>query len=344
MAKKKPLDQTMSEKAGVTSYDVARRAGVSQSAVSRAFRKGASVAPATRARIVEAARALGYEPNAIAQGLITKRSNLVAIIISNLTNLYYPEVLAELTRRLSQHGVRVLLFSLAAESDVEEVLGQVWRYRVDGAIVAARLSAEQLVAFSNRGVPLVLYNRVGEGVPVASVCCDSDLGERALVDGLVQAGHTCFGIIGGPADSYVGEERANAAINRLAHHGIKAEFVRGQFDYESGGAGLKTLMELTQGKLDALICVNDLMAIGAVDTARNIIGKKVPSELSITGFDGVSPATWEAYQLTTVRQPVRRMTQAAVAMLLERIESPDISPEQRLFAGELLSGRSARLQ
>jgi DNA-binding LacI/PurR family transcriptional regulator len=95
--------------------------------------------------------------------------------------------------------------------------------------------------------------------------------------------------------------------------------------------------------LDALICVNDLMAIGAMDTARNIIGKKVPSELSITGFDGVSPATWEAYQLTTVRQPVRRMTQAAVAMLLERIESPDISPEQRLFAGELLSGRSARL-
>ena len=84
-----------------TSYDVARHAGVSQSAVSRAFREGASVAPATRARIVAAADELGYRPNAIAQGLITRRSNLVAVIISNLTNLYYPEVLAELTRRLS---------------------------------------------------------------------------------------------------------------------------------------------------------------------------------------------------------------------------------------------------
>jgi DNA-binding LacI/PurR family transcriptional regulator len=343
MAKKSP-DQISGAKVGVTSYDVARRAGVSQSAVSRAFRQGASVAPATRARIVEAASALGYEPNAIAQGLITRRSNLVAVIISNLTNLYYPEVLAELTQRLSTHGVRVLLFSLAAESDVDAVLGQVWRYRVDGAIVAARLSPAQLAAFANRGVPVVLYNRIGEAQPVASVCCDSELGERALVDGLVEAGHKVFGIIGGPADSYVGEERAKAATLQLKRHGFDAHFVRGRFDYDSGGEGLHDLMAQTNGRLDALICVNDLMAIGAIDAAKNLFGKRVPEDLSITGFDGVSPAMWQAYQLTTVRQPVRRMTQAAVAMLLERIESPDISPEQRLFAGELLPGRSARLK
>ena len=97
-----------------TSYDVARQAGVSQSAVSRCFKQGASVAPRTREKILAAARELNYYPNAIAQGLITRRSNLVAIIISNLTNLYYPEVLAELTQRLSAQGIRVLLFSLAA--------------------------------------------------------------------------------------------------------------------------------------------------------------------------------------------------------------------------------------
>jgi DNA-binding LacI/PurR family transcriptional regulator len=342
MVKKSP-DLNAGPKIGVTSYDVARRAGVSQSAVSRAFRQGASVAPATRARIVEAASALGYEPNAIAQGLITRRSNLVAVIISNLTNLYYPEVLAELTQRLSAHGVRVLLFSLAAESDVDAVLGQVWRYRVDGAIVAARLSTQQLAAFEARGVPVVLYNRVGESLPVASVCCDSELGERALVDGLVKAGHKVFGIIGGPADSYVGEERAKAAMARLKAHGFDAHFVRGQFDYDSGSAGLSTLMQETDGSLDALICVNDLMAIGAIDAAKQLYARNIPEDMSITGFDGVSPATWQSYQVTTVRQPVRRMTQAAVAMLIERIESPDVSPEQRLFAGEVLPGRSARL-
>ena len=328
---------------GATSYDVARRAGVSQSAVSRCFKQGASVAPRTREKILTAARELNYYPNAIAQGLITRRSNLVAVIISNLTNLYYPEVLAELTQRLSAQGIRVLLFSLAAESDVDEVLDQVWRYRVDGAIVAARLHPDQLAAFADRGVPVVLYNRIGDGVPVASVCCDSVGGEHALVDALVEGDHQVFGIIAGPADSYVGEERVEAARDRLQQLGRTCQIVRGNFDYDSGDAGLKELMRLTDRSLDALICANDLMAIGAIDSARINFGIEVPQDLSVVGFDGVGPATWLAYQLTTVRQPVRRMTEAAVAMLVERIERPDLSPEQRLFAGELLPGSSARL-
>jgi DNA-binding LacI/PurR family transcriptional regulator len=328
---------------GSTSYDVARQAGVSQSAVSRCFKQGASVAPRTREKILKAAQDLGYHPNAIAQGLITRRSNLVAIIISNLTNLYYPEVLAELTQRLSVQGIRVMLFALAAESDVDEALDQVWRYRVDGAIVAARLDPSQLAGFADRGVPVVLYNRIGEGVPVASVCCDSVTGEHALVDGLIEAGHQCFGIIAGPADSYVGEERVNAAARHLRYMGRDANIVRGTFDYASGDAGLSELMRLTNCKLDALICANDLMAIGAIDSARTKFGLDVPADLSIVGFDGVSPATWLAYQVTTVRQPVRRMTEAAVSMLIERIEHPETLPEQRLFAGELLTGQSARL-
>lgn len=292
---------------------------------------------------MEAARELGYQPNAIAQGLITRRSNLVAIIISNLTNLYHPEVLAELTQRLGMQGIRVLLFTLAAESDVDEVLDQVWRYRVDGAIVAARLAPEQLAAFADRGVPVVLYNRSGESEPVASVCCDSAAGETALVDALAGAGHRHFGIIAGPADSYVGEERVAAALRRLRHHGLDAPVVRGAFDYASGDAGLRQLMGETGGALDALVCANDLMAIGAIDSARAHFGKSVPGDLSVVGFDGVGPARWLSYQLTTIRQPVRRMTEAAIAMLIERIERPDLSPEQRLFAGELLAGHSARL-
>ena len=338
-AKKQPKFRAGS----ATSYDVARRAGVSQSAVSRCFKPGASVAPHTREKIMAAAQTLGYHPNAIAQGLITKRSNLVAVVISNLTNLYYPEVLAELTQRLSAQGIRVLLFSLAAESDVDDVLDQIWRYRVDGAIVAARLHPEQLAAFDDRGVPVILYNRIGEGVPASSVCCDSVAGEQALVDALVGAEHQVFGIIAGPADSYVGEERVNAATRRLQQLSRTPFIVRGQFDYASGDRCLKDLWRMTEGKMDALICVNDLMAIGAIDSARINFGVRVPQDLSVVGFDGVGPATWLTYQLTTIRQPVRRMTEAAVAMLIERIEHPDISPEQRLFAGEFLSGTSAKL-
>ncbi|MEM7728079.1 MAG: LacI family DNA-binding transcriptional regulator [Pseudomonadota bacterium] len=325
-----------------TSYDVAELAGVSQSAVSRCFREGSSISPKTKAKVLKAARSLGYQPNAMASGLMTNRTGLVAVLISNLTNLYYPEVLSEITRRLSDRGYRVLLFALEGESEVDAVLEQVWRYRVDGAVVAARLSPGQLSDFETREVPVVLYNRVGDAKPVSSVSCDSHAGERELVDRLVAAGHQKFGIIAGPDDSYVGQIRVESARERLGTHGFDALVYRGGFDYDSGRKGFSELFSESRKSLDALICANDLMAIGAMDGARGE-GLSIPEEISIVGFDGVAPAHWESYKLTTVRQPVRRMTDAAVSMIVERIERPDLPPEVRTFAGGLLEGRSARL-
>jgi len=170
-----------------TSYDVAQLAGVSQSAVSRCFRPGNSISEEKRKVILKAAAKLGYEPNVFASSLITKRSNMVAVLISNLTNLYYPQVLAELTQRLDAQGIRVLLFALQNEGDAGKMLSQIWRYRVDGAIAAARLSAEQLALFQRHRVPVVLYNRFAENDAVPSVFCDSAGGERLLVDRLVAA-------------------------------------------------------------------------------------------------------------------------------------------------------------
>jgi len=280
----------------------------------------------------------------MASGLITKRSNIVAVLISNLTNLYYPEVLAELTRRLSDVNIRVLLFALQAESDVDKILDQVWRYRVDGAIVAALLSPEKLRDFAKHRVPVVLYNRIGEDEAVASVCCDSKGGERQLVDKLVAAGHTHFGIITGPEDSFVSQERVRGATQRLNELGHDADIETGAFDYESGAAGLKLLLDRSGGKLDALICANDLMAIGAVDCARHELGLRIPEDLSVVGFDGVAPAQWTSYRLSTIRQPVGRMTEAAVSMIIERIEDPSLPPETRSFAGAVIAGSSARLK
>ena len=329
---------------GVTSYDVALMAGVSQSAVSRCFKPGASVAPSTRKRILAAVNELGYASNAMARGLITRRSNLVAVIISNLTNLYYPEVLAELTQRLSSRDMRVLLFALKNESDVDGVLDQIWRYQVDGCICAARLSDEQLKQFAKRDVALVLYNRTHPTLPVASVCCEFAGGEQLLVDGLVAAGRSRFAIIGGPEDSTVGEARLQGALSRLAIAGLQSPPVaRGDFSYHSGRKAFHELWRDGQAGLDAIISANDVMALGAMDAARIDCGLRVPEGLAVVGFDGVAPATWASYQLTTVRQPVGRMTQAAVAMLLERIEEPALGPERRSFSGELLRGASAVL-
>lgn len=325
-----------------TSYDVAQLAGVSQSAVSRFFRPGSSISLVKRKAIQKAATKLGYQPNAMASGLTTKRSNMVAVLISNLTNLYYPEVLAELTHRLNLKGVRVLLFGLQSESDVDAALDQVWRYRVDGAIAAVRLSAAQLRDFERNRVPVVLYNRYAEGEPVPSVCCDSIGGERTLVDLLVDAGHREFGIIAGPEDSFVGNQRVEGARARLAERGLTARIVKGEFDHDSGVAALRELMG-SATKPDAVICANDLMALGAIDAAREEFGLTLPQDLSIVGFDGVAPAAWPSYRLTTIRQPVRRMADAAVSMLMERVEDPTLPHEVVSFAGTLVAGGSARI-
>lgn len=325
-----------------TSYDVARLAGVSQAAVSRCFRPGSSISEEKRKVILKAAAQLGYQPNAMASGLITRRSNIVAVLISNLTNLYYPQVLAELTQRLDENGVRVLLFALQAESDVGKVLEQVWRYRVDGAIVAAHLSSSHLKQFARHRVPVVLYNRIAEGDPVPSVICDSVSGERLLVDRLIATGHKRFGIIAGPDDSYVGNQRVEAALARIEQNGGSAQVVGGRFDHESGARGARKLIE-GGDRPDAIICVNDLMALGAIDEVRENLGLKIPDELSIVGFDGVGPAAWPSYRLTTIRQPVQRMTEAAVTMLLDHVASPDLPPEVRSFSGALVEGQSARI-
>ena len=328
----------------VTSYDVARRAGVSQSAVSRSFKPGASVSKKMRARVTKAAEELRYQPNLIARSLITRRSNMVAVVISQQTNLYYPEVLVQLSQRFSERGVRVLLFTLEHESDIDVMLDQIFQYQVDGVVEAARLSGEQIDLIEQRGIPFVFYNRSFKDRQVSSVCCDQAEGERWLVDRLVAAGHRSFGVISGPEDSAVSVERTQGALERLKELDVESvTVVPGDYSYESGANGLLELKSRL-GKLpDAVVCANDIMAIGCMDAARYRSGVKVPEDLSVVGFDGVGPAQWESYDLTTVRQPVGRMTEAAVSMILERIEQPDVPPEKRTFSGILVDGGSARM-
>ena len=328
----------------ITSYDVAKHAGVSQSAVSRCFKPGASVSKQMRARVMKSAKLLGYQPNAIARSLITRRSNMVAVVLSQQTTLYYPEVLLHLSQRLSERGVRMLLFTLQHESDIEELLDQVLQYQVDGVVIAAHLSETQMEAIESRGLPFVFYNRSYRDRRVNAVCCDHTEGERWLVNQLVAAGHRKFGVISGPEDSSVGIERTRGAIERLRELNIhRHAVVSGDFGYESGFQGVEALRKVMKGLPDAIVCANDVMAIGCVDAARDQFQLRVPEEISVVGFDGVGASRWTSYGLTTVRQPVRRMTSAAVAMLLERIEDPSLEAEKRIFSGIPVVGQSARV-
>ena len=338
---KKNGDKTGRKRA--TSYDVAKRAGVSQSAVSRVFQEGASASQAMRDRVHKAAEELGYRPNAIARGLITQRSNLVAVIISKLTNLYYPEVLVQLTQRFSERGIRVLLFALEREGDIGSILEQMLQYQVDGILTAAMMDARQLRTVESLGIPVVFYNRTIADEIVSSVRCDQEEGERWLVGELVKAGHRSFGIVAGPPDSKISSERTQAARERLREADIDdITQASGDYGYATGRTCFSEIVGKRGAPPDAIMGADDVMAIGCIDEAREVFQLKVPEDISIVGFDGVGPASYAAYDVSTVRQPVRRMTEAAVSMLLERIEDPELSREKRAFSGLRVRGGSAR--
>jgi len=326
-----------------TSYDVAKLAGVSQSAVSRAFSGGGSVSGETRERVLEAARQLGYRPNAIARGLITRRSNLVGLLLPCNASLYYPEIMVAITSEVAKRGARVLLITVDNPAEVGAALEQLWSFQVDGVIAATAITAEQLSDFDLHRTPVVFYNRQPPHHAGSSVAVDHAEGEGRLVNRLWGGGHRRFAMITGPADSAVAQERAEGAMRSLARLGGEPSIVvTGDYRYESGVEAFDALRAMNT-PIDVVLCANDAMALGAVDAARWKHGLRVPEDVSIAGFDGFGAGRWLAYQLTTVRQPMSAMAAAAADMLFARIENPDVEPERRLFSGEIVPGRSARI-
>ena len=328
----------------VTSYDVATLAGVSQSAVSRCFKPGASVSKTTFARVMKAAKDLDYTPNAAARSLMTRRSNLIAVVLSDIVTLHYPQVLSELSRQFGQRGQRILLFSLPRESDIGATLADVWQHQVDGAVVAASLSSAQVAEFERRHIPLVMFNRNLRDKNVNAILCDQVGAARMLVSRLAAGGHKRFAMIDGPHDAIIAQDRKRGVAERLDELGLRAPLVvSGNYDYSSGAHGMREIVARLGELPDAIICGNDIMAIGCLDTARHDMGLDVPGQLSITGFDGMAQSSWLSYNLTTLRQPILNMTMAATEMLTGLISGGGSGAERRLFAATLIDGATARL-
>jgi DNA-binding LacI/PurR family transcriptional regulator len=142
----------------------------------------------------------------------------------------------------------------------------------------------------------------------------------------------------------VGTERVNASLARLKHHGVKSVVtVRGDYTYLGGQRALEEIVRKLGRLPDAVIASNDVMALGCLDALRYQHGLSIPKDASVVGFDGVEPATWQSYGLSSVRQPVRDMAAAAVNLLVECINDPQRQPEKRVFSGVLTPGKSARL-
>jgi DNA-binding LacI/PurR family transcriptional regulator len=327
----------------VTSYDVAREANVSQSAVSRVFRPGLSVSKKTREKVLATANRMGYRPNAIARMLITKQSGMVAVIVSSRANVDYPQVLSQVSKQLAARNKRVLLFTLDDAEGVDDLIEQIWTFQVDGVIaLAAHFDHNSLNKFEQNKIPMVLYNRQVPDATTNTVSCNHEQGLKQLIAQLQLSNPKNYLVLSGPKDSDVANERREIALRLLKQNGeTEVSVLYGDYSYQSGRDCLAQWLA-TNPAPDAIISSNDSMAIGAIDEAIENHNLSIPEDISIVGFDGVPSSSWFKYQLTTIRQPLEQLTKAAVDVLIERIENPDSPPEARVLTGMLIKGNSVK--
>jgi len=327
-----------------TEADVAALAGVSQSAVSRAFTPGASVAAETRLKILGAARHLGYHPNLIARALSAKRSNIIGLAARGLENPFYAQVVKELSERLSATGRHILLFAASSdETSVEEVEAFL-SYQIDALILAATSPSKALVAQCRKtGIPVVLINR-GSGLSgVSTVRGQNRRAGELVADFLVAGGHTRFGFLGGPETSSISGERQAAFESELARLSCGPTMVRrGNYTFEGAAAATRALLS-DKRRPDAIFCASDYMAFAALDVARREFKLKIGTDLSIVGVDDVAEAGHAAYDLTTFSQPPAALAEAAIAVIEAQMADTDAEVEKREVRGELIVRGSARI-
>ena len=330
--------------AKITSMQVARRAGVSQSAVSRVFTPGASASKSTTTKVRKAADELGYRPNVLARGLITGRTRIIGLVVAYLENQFYPTVLELLSRALQAKGYHVLVFM--AENNAEkiaEVMEELLDYQVDGLITASVAISNDLTARCTAvGIPVVMFNRGQDDERLSEVTSDNIAGGKRATDFLIAGGHKNIAHIMGWQGSSTGRDRAAGFTQALDAAGLKPfAMIDGMYSRETAASATRDLFA-GANRPDAIFVGNDHMAFAVMDTLRFELGQSVPNDVSVIGYDDVPLAAWPAYNLTTIRQPVNRMVEATVDALLTQIEAPQTPRHKLRIDGPLIVRGSTR--
>jgi DNA-binding LacI/PurR family transcriptional regulator len=329
----------------VTATDVARLAGVSQSAVSRVFTPGASASKKTIAKVRAAAEQLGYRPNVLARSLITGRTRIIGLVVAYLENQFYPVALEKLSHALQSRGYHLLVFMAGnATQCVGKVIDELLDYQVDGIITASVAVTNDLASRCDAaGIPVVMFNRGQDDPRLSEVTSDNVAGGRTVARFLLAGGHRRIAHIAGWQGSSTGRDRARGFRQGLAEAGLEpVALIDGMYRRETAA---DIARELCGGAAppDAIFVGNDHMAFGVLDALRFELGMSVPGDVSIVGYDDVPLASWPAYDLTTIRQPVDRMVEETVGTLLGRIDGTDSEPRKiRIECPLILRGTARR--
>ncbi len=325
----------------VTASDVAERAGVSRSAVSRAFSSTASIAPETRERVMQAARALGYQVNRIARDMIMQRSSMVGVVTAGFENPFRARLLSDLMAALGRHALTPLVTNAEDPRQVRQSLELLLSYRIAGLVMTSASPPLSVARrYLDHRVPVVMINRAPALPGADVVISDNAAGAAFAARTLTQAGAGRLVFVGPCKTSYSAKSRGNAfaeaigATATLRVHETRAD------TYE---CGVEAAREMLAGKArpDGVFCSSDLLALGVIDVAREQFALRVPDELHVVGFDDIPAAAYDAYRLTTIRQDTQVLAKAAIEMLTERMRIPAGASRTRVVPVESVLRQSS---
>jgi len=326
-----------------TLKDVAVRAGVSTSAVSRTFTDGASVSAKMRQKVEQAAAELGYSPNFLARSLTTRRTQLIGLISNNFHNPIFLQVFDLFTRGLQDSGLRPLLVNLSDETAPEHSLQMLQQYSVDGAIVASStLPPVFSKAYREQGLPVVhTFGRYTSNPDVHVVGIDNVEAGRMAARELVARSYASVGFLGGPKAATSTQDRLKGFAEEIAlHPHIRCTHsFADAYSFVAGRTEMQRLLALPRA--EAYFCGDDVLSIGAISAIKDA-GLNVPNDIGIIGLNDMEMASWQNINLTTIHQPIKPIVKASVELMVGLLSDPDRYPEARLFPCKVIERGTLR--
>ena len=313
----------------VTMRDVARSASCSIKTVSRVVNKQGEVSDATRRRVLGAIEALGYRPSKVARALVTQRTDTVGLLLGDISNPFFAEVARGMLNTAQSEGYDVFLCNSDYDPEQEiRALYSLADHNVDGMVIfPCWENQERLYAFASQERPLVVVNRAFRDHPgMGLVLSDIRGGARMAVDHLVAKGHRHIGMLAGRATPMIVMERVQGFREGLASHGlpvIEEWILTGSqsIDVERGHEAARELLG-NYPEVTAVFAYNDLIAVGAIQ-ACHALGRRVPDDLAIIGFDNIEFSGMIVPPLTTIRIDQYELGRQAVTRLLEMLADPE---------------------
>lgn len=310
----------------VTSTDVARMAGVSQSAVSRAFSPDASISARTKQKVLAAAASLGYRPNRIPAIMLSGRSYMVGVVIGGLENPFYATALERLAIALRESGLQVLLMHVDDALTLDSALDQLLSYRIDAVVTSLAIGSKSVArALSQLRIPVVCFNSSLVGPWISTVNSDNHGAGLVAARLMARRGVTCPVWLAGPVRNTASRARGEGFCHGLREAGMPmADLTRLQGDdtYDSGYDAVIGLWKRNI-RPDGIFSSNDMMACGVIDALRERMGLLCPRDVVIMGYDNIPQAAWRSYDLTSFDQHTEQMVARAMQLLDEALGAKD---------------------